>query len=235
MNEISVSEPSDRIDRPGGADQTRQRLLKAGLRLFGSVGLAGVSTRELAAEAGANQAAIPYHFGGKEGVYLAVAEHIAETTGADIVAAALAGVQDVARLSRRHAATRLGDVLAEVVRTILRAPDASFRGGFILREQLQPTAAFDVLHNGFVDGLHSALSALVARACGSQADAPATVITAHALLGQALVFGMAQQTLVRRLHIEALGPEQLETIVHTVKSLASAALSGLSKQRKETP
>ena len=237
MNEegFASTAPGKLLQRSSTADRTRQRLIDAGLRLFGSAGLAGVSTRELADEAHANQAAIPYHFGGKEGVYRAVAEHIVGTTGAAIRAAAGASVQEPERLTPRQASERAGELLAEVVRTVLGAPDSASRGGFILREQLQPTAAFDVLHDGFVATLHAALGALVARATGWRPDEPDSVIAAHALLGQALVFGMARETLVRRLGSKPLGPEQLESIVRTVKSLASAALSGLKQERKETP
>src|SRR5947207_9900827 len=63
-------------------NETRQRLIRAGLVLFGAQGLDGVSTRQLAAAAKVNQAAIPYHFGGKEGVYRAVATYLVETMGA---------------------------------------------------------------------------------------------------------------------------------------------------------
>ena len=59
------------------SDDTRERLLAAGLALFGRHGYDGVTTRMLAAAARVNQSAIPYHFGGKEGGYRAVAEFIA--------------------------------------------------------------------------------------------------------------------------------------------------------------
>ena len=57
--------------QPKGND-TRQRLIEAGLLLFGRHGLEATTTRSLAKEAQANLAAIPYHFGGKEGLYKAV-------------------------------------------------------------------------------------------------------------------------------------------------------------------
>src|SRR5258708_21053856 len=53
----------------------KQRLIKAGLEIFGTFNLEGATTRQLADRAGVNQAAIPYYFGGKEGLYLAVIEH----------------------------------------------------------------------------------------------------------------------------------------------------------------
>ena len=59
------------------SEATRQRLIDTGLTLFGRYGFDGVTTRQLATTAQVNQAAIPYHFGGKEGVYLAIAEQIA--------------------------------------------------------------------------------------------------------------------------------------------------------------
>src|SRR3546814_8615422 len=84
---------------PGGdrGEETRQRLLDAAIDVFGRCGYEGASTRALAGAAGANLAAIPYHFGGKEGLYLAAATHIAEQIGgrmgpaAEHAAAKLAG------------------------------------------------------------------------------------------------------------------------------------------------
>ena len=52
------------------------------VREFGSKGLDGASTRGIAEAAGTAMSSITYHFGGKEGLYLAAAEHIA---AADLV------------------------------------------------------------------------------------------------------------------------------------------------------
>ena len=57
----------------------KQRLIKAGMEIFGTFNLEGATTRQLAERAEVNQAAIPYYFGGKEGHYLAVIEHLIRT------------------------------------------------------------------------------------------------------------------------------------------------------------
>jgi AcrR family transcriptional regulator len=48
---------------------TRERLLEVGMRLFSERGFHQVTVRELCREAGANLAAVNYHFGGKLGLY----------------------------------------------------------------------------------------------------------------------------------------------------------------------
>ena len=55
---------------------TRERILKAALSLFADRGYEGASVRAIVAKAKVNQAAINYHFAGKEGLYRAVL-HIA--------------------------------------------------------------------------------------------------------------------------------------------------------------
>src|SRR6478609_6444014 len=68
----------DRGSTDGGrGDVTRRRLVEAAVRVFGENGYHGVGTRDLAEAAGANQAAIPYYFGGKEGLHRAAAEDVA--------------------------------------------------------------------------------------------------------------------------------------------------------------
>jgi AcrR family transcriptional regulator len=50
----------------------KQRLIKAGLEIFGKFNLEGATTRKLARRAGVNQAAVPYYFKTLFGVYLQV-------------------------------------------------------------------------------------------------------------------------------------------------------------------
>ena len=54
------------------SDYTRERILKAALKLFADHGYEGASVRAIVAKAKANQAAVNYHFAGKEGLYRAI-------------------------------------------------------------------------------------------------------------------------------------------------------------------
>ena len=61
-------EPARRSD----GEAARERLLHTALRLFAQHGFSKTSTRQIAAEAGANVGAIAYYFGDKQGLYRAV-------------------------------------------------------------------------------------------------------------------------------------------------------------------
>jgi AcrR family transcriptional regulator len=54
------------------AEYTRQQILKAAVALFAERGYDGTSVRAIVAKARVNQAAINYHFKGKEGLYAEV-------------------------------------------------------------------------------------------------------------------------------------------------------------------
>ena len=66
---------------------TREAILEAALRGFGEKGFEATGIREIAAGAGSNVASISYHFGGKEGLRAACAEHIVALMGAVLAAA----------------------------------------------------------------------------------------------------------------------------------------------------
>ena len=52
-------------------------LLDTAIEQFGRYGFEGASTRQIAKASGAAMSSITYHFGGKEGLYLAAADRIA--------------------------------------------------------------------------------------------------------------------------------------------------------------
>ena len=58
---------------------TTAKLLKTAARLFASRGTEGVSTRELAGQAGVNLCAISYYFGSKQKLYEAVIDEVIDT------------------------------------------------------------------------------------------------------------------------------------------------------------
>jgi len=61
------------------SDMTRRSLLDAATRIFAERGFSDASIRAITRKAKANQAAVTYHFGGKEGLYRAVLKLAFET------------------------------------------------------------------------------------------------------------------------------------------------------------
>src|SRR5580700_99658 len=107
---VAKREPAAAASR---GEDTRERLIEAALKIFGELGFEGASTRALADAAGANLAAIPYHFGSKQGLYRAAAEFIVEHTGREILPtiSRIKQVLAAKRLSRHEAAQLLQQLL----------------------------------------------------------------------------------------------------------------------------
>ena len=62
----------------GRVEDAKAKIIKAGLEIFSDSSLKAARTREIAALAGVNHAAISYYFGGKEELYLEIANQIIE-------------------------------------------------------------------------------------------------------------------------------------------------------------
>ena len=198
---------------------TRDRLVRAGLTLFSRLGLDGVRTRQLVDEAGVNQSAIPYHFGGKEGVYAAVLEHVA----AGIVDRLDLGQPTVACTDEARAA--LKSLMQDFVRALLDS-ETSIAGSLLLaREQLRPTEKFDALYTRLFVPLHTNVADLVADIRNEDRGQRDQVLRAHAVLGQALAFAVAREALLRRLGISALSRKDVADIAEMVGDMAIAACS----------
>jgi TetR/AcrR family transcriptional regulator len=69
------------------ADQTRARILSAAIRQFSDNGLAGARTEQIAEAAGVNKALLYYYFSGKEALYDAALESVAQRVVASSMAA----------------------------------------------------------------------------------------------------------------------------------------------------
>ena len=212
----------------GRGEETRERLLEAAIKIFGELGFKGASTRALADAAGANLAAIPYHFGSKEGLYRAAAEFIVERTGRQIVPIIDRIEEAVAtkRLSRHDAGELLQQLLERFSTVVIGAEFADSFASFIMREQLHPGAAFEILYEGMMRRLTGSCTKLLAIACGRRDDRTTTLIRAHTLLGQILIFRTGRASALRQLGWRDFSKEQLKTVHSIVAENVGWILAG---------
>jgi AcrR family transcriptional regulator len=221
-------------------DATREALISAAIAVFSREGFHAASTRAIAEAAGVQQALIGYHFRGKEGLYLAVFEHIAGQLEARLgpviqtIEKTLAKPEKVtAHGSRgdRHLALLLG-MLDTMIALMARDESAQW-AQLIGREQQEPTEAFEILYGGIMGRVTGLLARLVrsVRGGGTEADARLAVVS---IMGQLLVFRVGRAAVLRQLGWSTLGDKELAIIRAHLRKTVSAQLSSPIRRVVET-
>ncbi|MFY9986301.1 MAG: CerR family C-terminal domain-containing protein [Chthoniobacterales bacterium] len=192
----------------------RARLLDAAAEIFGTYNLEGATTRQLAESAGVNQAAIPYYFGGKEGLYLATIEHFFSVHAPKIgsVVAEIVARLAAKNVDREEALKLLKTLLETMLEVLLRQQTNRSFGRIIIREQMQPTKAFDLIYERVIRHVHQTISALLAILLGREPHDRSVIFRAQMLVGQILVFLAGRETIRRRLNLAGYTEEEFAEI-----------------------
>ena len=167
-----------------GAPELTREEFDAALDLFGERGLTGTTVRDIAARAKVNVAAISYHFGGKDELYRAVATTVIGSIEARVRDRA-APLLDNPPRDPPAALTALEDLAETMIDVIVGPPEMRRVARFIIREQMQPTFAFEILF-GVMSRLHGAATRLMALAAGLDPQAKETMLRVFLILGQVL-------------------------------------------------
>lgn len=208
---------------------TDSRLIEVAVDLFGRDGMNAVGTRAIADAADVPMSAITYHFGGKEGLYLACARHIAaemqERTAPLLELALIAcGESGGASEARTAILAMLGGFVAIMMNDAL-APTARF----IVREQMNPTPAFAILFDNAMQPLIERMQQLLQRIAGERLTHDQVRIRTLALFGQVLAFRFARATLMRATGWKSVGAAEISGVRAVVTAHANAILADLEK------
>ncbi len=204
----------------GEAEATRERLLEAAERLFAEKGYDGASLREITSAAGCNIAAVNYHFGGKENLYLQVFQR------------RLGHLRDL-RISR------LEQVLAEAGRdatpelvlstftTAFLEPLADESGGrqlmeLMAREMLDPHLPRSVFVKGMIEPVRRSLAGALEQVTPGL-DHETALLCVHSVVGQ-LVHVIHHE---RFLHGTATGPWPTEELQRLADHIARFSAGGV--------
>lgn len=200
-------------------EDTRRRLLDAGLQLFANDGFEGTSTRALADRAGVNLPAIPYYFGSKEGLYRAVADEIMQFAIAHIapVTDRIRHALDSGATDRAELVGLLSDLLDVVIALMLDedAANRDYRQKFFARMEAEPDATFEAMQARMVEHLYVPCCALIGRLIGCAADDRQVRIKAMTLIGQAKIFCGTGMTAL--LHWDPITEEHVQAVQTVIR------------------
>ncbi|WP_428561626.1 MAG: CerR family C-terminal domain-containing protein [Solidesulfovibrio sp. DCME] len=208
--------------------ETKRRLVEAGLLLFGLHGLEATTTRALAQKAGVNLAAIPYHFGGKEGLYRAVLEHIVRIKLKEIAPCLerLRAVCDTPATGREELLQSLREVVRILVLALLDSPESRSCAQIILQEQIAPTAGFGIVHDQFLVQIHTALGDLLGRLLDLPAGSLELYLHTMSFMGQMFIFRVGMPSLLALVGSDRLSEAQVMAIVAVCVRQAEALVAG---------
>ncbi|MGP8260629.1 MAG: CerR family C-terminal domain-containing protein [Acidobacteriaceae bacterium] len=203
-----------RSRQPAASDPTSDKLLDVAGRIFADRGYRAATIRQICVAAGANIAAVNYHFGDKLGLYTEV-------------------VRQSARLAEFQAAQTVIDRDApaeEVLRAVIRArlhslfhgdrPDWNFR--IMAHELAQPTPALRRLVNKAGQPLFHRMLELIGGMIGLPAEDENTRLCAISLLGQIMVYALAGPLVTAIWPEFELTPEQVERIADHIADFSLA-------------
>jgi AcrR family transcriptional regulator len=208
--------------------KTERRLLEAAGEIFAEFGYRAATVRQICEKAGANIAAVNYHFGDKEKLYLAVLRSVPE-----------AYLEKYPPQLGIGAAASPAEKLRAYVRSLLRRIFDPGRPGWharlIAREMAEPTRALDSLIEEIARPLHRELAEIVAQLLGSDTDEDAVRLCALSIMGQCVYYHHARAVLARLYPARGHGAENVERLVNHITDFSLAALGELARRRQIQP
>ena len=199
-------------------DPTKVRLIEAAGEEFADKGFDATRIRTICDRAGANVAAVNYHFGDKEQLYVQTvldAHRCGMELGQDD-AAVEAGPAEQLRSFIHHFLTH---VLA------INHPE-DWRHRLMLREMLHPTSASDVLVRESIRPHFERLQQIVRQFC-PDADARKLNALSFSVIGQCLHYRMARPVTERLIGPEAFHALDLDFLTDHITSFCLAALGSI--------
>lgn len=226
-----LSRPRSDARRMTSAERTRMALVKASLRLFGQKGFDATSTREIAAAAKANIGSIAYHFGGKEGLRAACADHIVATMGGFAEQALGRFLRDAEAASPEEAEAILTGGIETMAGFVMARPEAGEFVPFVLRELSNPSSALDRIYEGIFEPVHRALCRIWEAATGEEAESERTRITVFTIIGQVIYFRIGREAVKRRMGWADIGRREAGAVAEVAKRNVAAIIAERRSRR----
>ena len=204
--------------------QTRKALIEVATEVFLADGFKAARVADIAQQAGVRLSAINYHFGSKEGLYLAVLQHHADLAWRTAPLPVFDPDQPLQQ--------RLQAFISGMVRRMLDPENPSRIGRLMIREVVNPTAALDVMFERFTQPQVNLLLGLLREFFGPQVSRDVLLRAALSIVGQAMVYVVARP-IINRLQADFdLRGAALDQLAEHIATFSWAGLQALAAQQE---
>ncbi len=199
---------------------TREQLLAAAAEVFAERGFRDATVREICGRAGANVAAVNYHFRDKDALYAAV---LGQSLGAALRRfPPTLDVPDTAA-----AAVRLEAFIRSFLHRVFD-PDASARHArLMLREMVEPTGALDGVVRDHIAPLAAGLLAILRELLGPRSPGEVLRLAFNSVVAQVLFYAHCRPVLERLQPGAPFGPEAVPALAAHITRFSLAGLVAL--------
>ncbi|HLL90334.1 MAG TPA: CerR family C-terminal domain-containing protein [Tepidisphaeraceae bacterium] len=221
--------PTPAVPAPAAAeaDETRRRLLDAAGEVFAEQGFKDATVRDICTRAGANVAAIHYHFGDKQRLYAAAVRYCHDHTKRHALEAD--APPDTAAPEQRLRAFVRG-----MLRGTLDDGKPAWHTKLMAREMNEPSAVLNQIVAEGIRPRFELLSAIVRGLVGPGADERVVVRCCRSVVGQCLFYHFARPVLVRLAPGERLDASAVDALADHVAAFSLAGIRAAAKGATRT-
>ena len=196
---------------------TERRLLEAAGEIFAEVGYRAATVRQICEKAGANIAAVNYHFGDKEGLYMAVLRSVPDAHAEKFPAAR--GLSPGATAEQRLAA-----YIESLLNRVFDEGRPGWHTKIMAREMIEPTRALDTLVADVALPVHQELASIVRELLGSRASEDAVRLCTLSILSQCVYYHHARSVLSRLYPEQEYGSQDIVLLADHITRFSQGAL-----------
>jgi AcrR family transcriptional regulator len=205
------------------SSKTSAAIMEAAGKIFAEEGYSKATVRDICREAGANIAAINYHFGDKKGLYLAVLKHYQEI-------AVQTHPPNLGIKETQQPEEKLRAYIRSFLLRIMDEGRPTWFGKLLTREFTEPTWAFDILVEETIRPSFLILMDIVAAILGKGAKERKVRLCSMSIVGQCLYFRHSHPVISRLFPGEVFGARQIDELTEHITLFS---LHGLLKEKSK--
>ncbi len=204
--------------------KTRQQLIEAAGEVFATVGFRAATVRAICDRAGANIAAVNYHFGDKEKLYLEVLRFTQEQ-------ALEKYPTDLGLKKDASPELRLKAFISSFLFRIFDEGPIAWHGKLMSREMIEPTAALDALVAEKIRPQAQQLSSIIRELLGSSATVRQARLCGMSVVSQCLFYHHCRPVVSRLFPEQKFGRSDIESLADHITRFSIAAIRQLAKKK----
>jgi AcrR family transcriptional regulator len=201
---------------------TRETLLNAAGEVFAERGFRNATVREICQRAGANVAAVNYHFRDKEGLYSEVLSQAMSDANRRYPFAG--GLPPEAPPEQR-----LGAFVRNFLGLIFDNAEHAWLGRLIAKEMIEPTHALELVVAERIRPMATQLRGLLREIAGGKCDDETLRLCGLSVVSQCVFYNHCSSVVSRLYPQQRLTPKTVERLVEHITRFSLAALTQLAR------